>query len=251
MKKKIVATIQARLGSTRFPKKVMKMISGKTIIEILVDRLKKSKFIDQIVLATTSKNSDKPLIQLAKKIGINYFAGSETDVLNRVTQAINKSKAHYHVECFGDSPFIDVDILDEFIRIMLKKNLDFVTNSIKTTFPPGSEILVYKSRVINNVNNLVKCNDPLREHAGYNITRFKKLFKIHNISAPKELNFPNIYIELDTKKDFFVLSKIYKNFKYNYFSLLDILNFFKKNKKLAIYNSKVIRNWKLLRNEKN
>jgi len=251
MKKKIVATIQARLGSTRFPKKVIQMISGKTIIEILVDRLKKSKFINQIVLATTSKSSDKPLIQLAKRIGINYFSGSEADVLDRVTKAVIKSNAYYHVECFGDSPFIDIDILDKFINILIKKNLDFVTNSVKTTFPPGSEVLVYKSNVIKKVNNLVKRDDPLREHVGFNITRYKNLFKIVNIKAPKNLNFPKIFIELDTKKDFFVLEKIYKNFQNKYFSLLDILNFLKKNKKIAVYNSKVFRKWKSLRNEKN
>ena len=118
---RIVATIQARYSSKRFPGKVLKKIGKKTILQILVERLKKSKYIKKIYISTSKNKSNIKLINYLKKKKLNFYAGSEKNVLDRVSQTLKTAKADIHVECFGDSPFLDIGILDENIHFFLKK----------------------------------------------------------------------------------------------------------------------------------
>jgi len=247
---KIVATIQARMGSSRLPEKVMKKIGNKTVIEVLVERLSYSKFIDKICVSTTKSKKDDKFVKYLKLKKIEYFRGSENNVLSRVSNTLKYLNADIHVECFGDSPLIDHRIIDKNIKYFLKNNYNVVTNTLKTTFPPGSEFLIYKSSDLIKLNQLVKQKDKLREHVGYNFTRFKN-FNIKSINAVKNYRYPNYYIEIDKKEDLKVVRKICKNFKNYKFSLLEIIKFLKKNKKLVEFNSKVQRRWKSLRYEKN
>ena len=250
---KVIATIQARMNSERLPGKIMKKIGGKTIIEILVERLNYSKFIDEICIATTNSKKDDVFVNFLKSKKINFFRGSENDVLLRVTNTLKYLKGDIHIECFGDSPLIDYRIIDRYISFFYKNKFNVVTNTIKTTYPPGSEFLIYKSQDLLKLNNLVKKNDKLREHVGYNFSRYKT-FRIKSIEASKKFRYPNFFIEIDKKEDLKVLRSICKNLidkKKHNFSLLKIIDFLKKNKKISILNSKVERRWKELRNEKN
>lgn len=250
----IAATIQARMNSKRFPGKMLKKISNKTIIEILVNRIKRCKEIDKIIVSTSKNKKDNELATFCKnKLQIDVFRGSENDVLSRITNTVKKFGINIHVECFGDGPFLDPSLIDTFIKKFKKSKYDCLTNTIKTTYPPGQDLLVYHGKSLIRLNKLVKNNDKLREHVGYNFSRFNQ-FKIKSIVAPKKYNYPNYHIELDTKKDFKFLKKIYLHFKKKKkleFKLIDIINFLKKNKKLLKINTKEKRNWKLLRNEKN
>ena len=250
----IAVTIQARMNSKRFPGKMMKKIKNKTIIEILVSRIQKCKEIDKIIVSTSKNKKDDVLASFCKKkLKIKVFRGSENDVLSRITNTIKKFGIKIHIECFGDGPFLDPNLVDTFIKKFKKTNYDCITNSIKTTYPPGQEFLVYYGKSLIKLNKLVKKTDKLREHVGYNFTRFNQ-FKIKSMTAPKKYNYPNYHIELDTKKDFKFLKKIYYHFdKTNNFDfkLPDIINFLKKNKNLLKINTKEKRNWKLLRNETN
>ena len=248
----IIATIQARYASKRFPGKVLKKIGNKTILQILIERLKRSKYIKKIYVSTSKNISNIKLINYLKKKKINYYAGSENNVLDRVSQTLSIAKADVHVECFGDSPFLDIDILDKNIDYFLKNKFDVVTNTLKTTYPPGNEFLIYKANLLLDVNKVVKKSDKLREHVGYNILRFKKKYKIRNIIAPRKYFYPNIHLEIDEPVDLSFLKKIYLGVtkKKNYFTLSDIIVFLKKNTNLENMNLSVHRRWKKFRNEK-
>ncbi len=250
----IALTIQARMNSKRLPGKMMKKIHNKTIIEILVNRIKRCKEIDKIIISTSKNKKDNKLALFCKKkLKIGVFRGSEKDVLSRIANTIKKHRIKIHIECFGDGPFIDPKLIDKFIKKFKKSNYDCLTNTLKTTYPPGQEFWIYKGNSLIKLNRLVKRSDKLREHVGYNFSRFKQ-FKIKSIIAPKKYYHPNFYIELDTQKDLMFLRKIYAHFNNSNnlnFELLEIIQFLKKNKKLLKINDKEKRRWKLLRNEKN
>lgn len=250
-KKKIAAIIQARMGSKRFPGKVMKKICNKPIIQLQIERLRKSKYLDEIILSTSTSSKDKILKNFCeKKMGIKVFAGSENDVLDRVSKTVKKFNVDIHVECFGDSPLVDPKLIDQFLKKFKKIKTDCLTNTLKTTYPPGQEIFISKGKKLNELDRMIKKNDILREHVSFNFTRFQDKFSIFNIHSPKKYNFPEIYMEIDRPVDLKFLKKIYNYFdkkKKIYFSLDEILKFLKKNSELPKINNKVFRKWKLLR----
>ena len=104
---KIIATIECRLNSKRLPNKLILPLGKLTIIEFLIQRLKKVKMIDEIILATTTNSRDDKLVIIAKKNKINYYRGSENNVLRRVYEAAKKTKADAIVQASGDSPLTD------------------------------------------------------------------------------------------------------------------------------------------------
>lgn len=252
----IVASIQARMNSKRFPGKVLKKIQNKPIIQWQIERLQKSKFIKKIVVATTTNKKDDDLFNFCKnKLHVDVYRGSEKNVLKRISELVSKYKVDLHVECFGDSPLVDPLIIDNFIRYFKKNKYDFVSNTLETTYPPGNEILIYKGSSLIKLNNKVTAQDPLREHVGFNFTRFRKNFKVKNLRAPKKYFYPEIYLEIDNPIDLKFIKIIISYFtkkNINFFSLAMILEFLKKNRKLPMMNNKVFRRWKELKhiNEK-
>tara|TARA_B100000780_G_scaffold218276_1_gene157440 strand:+ start:314 stop:1072 length:759 start_codon:yes stop_codon:yes gene_type:complete len=244
---KISATIQARMGSTRLPGKVMLPIDSRPLIQIQVESLRKSKYLNSIIVAMTTNKLDDKLYKFCKhKLKVNVYRGNEKDVLQRICSALKKNNVDLNVECFADSPLIDHTLIDQFILKYKKSNYDVVTNTLKRTYPAGQEITIYKTNKLNILNKLVKKKDPLREHVSFNFYRFKKKFSIYNKLAPKKYHYPNLYLEVDSKKDFIFLQKIIKELKVlnKNLNLINIIKFIKRNKKLLNINKKVERKWK-------
>ena len=121
VKKKIIAIVQTRLNSIRFPGKALKKINGTTTIELLYKRLKKSKQIDDIVIATSKNRKNSKLINFLKNKKINFFVGDDEDVLKRYHDAASKWQANIIVRVTGDSILIDPYLVDNFIKIFKKK----------------------------------------------------------------------------------------------------------------------------------
>jgi spore coat polysaccharide biosynthesis protein SpsF len=251
---KVVASIQARLGSTRLPGKVLKNINDKCVLIRLVDRLRRAKTVDDVIVATTTNPNDDAIVKFCIENNINYFRGSENDVLDRIASMIDEKNIDVHVECFGDSPLLDPQIVDEVVGYFLKneKKIDYVSNSLKTTYPPGQEVIVYKGDCLIEANNSVEKNNPLREHVSIHISQQADKFRLVNIEAPIYYNYPNIYLELDTAEDFQMIKAVFNHFdsiNIDYFSLKDILNFLDDNKELVYLNNHVERRWKEFRKD--
>lgn len=250
---KIVASIQARLGSSRLPGKVLKEINGKPMLYWQVERIKKSLLIDELVIATTTSKLDDKIEEFCKEFNIKCYRGSENDVLDRIASMLTFHEADLHVEFFGDSPLVEAEIVDQYIGLMLKKysEIDFISNHQKTTFPPGSEVIVYKAKALIEANSLVPKEDVLREHVTIHITNNKEKFKVLNIEAPAHYNFPDLYLEVDTQNDFEVIQKIFGHLSPNgeHFTLRQVIDFLILNPNLAKVNSQEIRRWKEFRNE--
>ena len=141
---KTIAIVQARVGSTRLPNKVMRKILGTPMIEILLKRLKKSKLVDQIVVATPVDKKNENLIKHVEKLGFICMQGSEGDVLDRYLKTAEKMNAGTIVRITGDCPLVDPVVVDECINGFIKSGVDYYSNTIPPTFPDGLDVEVFK-----------------------------------------------------------------------------------------------------------
>ena len=140
---KVVAIVQARMGSTRLPNKVMRTIGGVHLIDLLLRRLSKSKRLDQIIVATTTEPRDRALAAYVRKLGYEVFQGSETDVLDRYYQCAKRHHADTVVRITGDCPLIDPGLVDKTIAAYDEQAVDFLSNAHVPTFPDGLDTAVF------------------------------------------------------------------------------------------------------------
>lgn len=140
---KTVAIVQARMGSTRLPNKVMKQINGKPMIELLLERLSRAQEVDQIVVATSVDPRNIPLVEHVKLLGYPCVQGSETDVLARYVEASRTVAADIVVRITGDCPLVDPEIVDEAIRGFKAADVDYFSNIEPATFPDGLDTEVF------------------------------------------------------------------------------------------------------------
>ena len=200
---KIVASIQARMGSSRLPGKVLKDLCGKPMLLWHVERVKRSRLLDDVIVATTTSEKDDEIELFCEQHAILCYRGSEDDVLNRIASLIRHHHIDVHVEFCGDSPLTDPQIIDEFVGYYLKHqhSYDYVSNAIKTTYPPGQEVIVYRGGVLSELDQSLSTDDPMREHVGYNIIRFPDRYRLASLEAPDWFYEPEAYLEVDTLTD--------------------------------------------------
>lgn len=239
----VIAVIQARLGSSRLPGKVLKEILGKPMLELMVDRLKQSRTIDKIIIATTDRPEDKKIVDFGKKIGIDVFRGSENDVLDRYFQAVKNLGAETIVRITGDCPLMDPEILDSVVGFYQKnkKEFDYASNVRPPTFPDGMDVEVFSFEALEKVWHLAKLPSE-REHVTAYIANHPEIFRIGNISSKKDLS--DIRLTVDNEEDFILIKEIfqllYKDNKN--FNLKDILNLFESRPELLLINRHIERN---------
>jgi len=241
---KIAAIIQARTSSTRLPGKILKELpygSGITVLEQVINRLKKSKKLNNIIIATTKEKEDNEIIDIAKKGDIKYFRGSKENVLSRYYFAAKENNIDLIVRITSDCTCIDAQIVDVIISEHLKTNVDYTSNSLIRTYPHGLDVEVF------NFNTLEKAyknatKDYEKEHVTPYINRNPQKFKINIVKAPKELYAPDIRITLDTEEDYALLCAVYDYLypKNKYFNAYDIVNLFNEKPWLKLINKKVI-----------
>ena len=163
------AVIQTRLGSKRFPNKVIRTISKKPMLIYQVDRLKKSKLITKIVVATTNKKEDDKIVNLCKRHSILYFRGAERNVLKRYYDCSKANKSKIIVRLTSDCPLIDVNLLDKMISTFKKNRVDFLSNTvppITSSWPDGSDIEIFSFEALEKAH--YECKNPVfKEHVTF------------------------------------------------------------------------------------
>jgi len=227
MKNNLVSLIiQARTKSTRLPKKVISDVGGKTLLEFLVERLKRSKMVSEIIIATTDEKYDEEIVEIGKKLGIKVVRGDEEDVLSRFVLAAKNAKSTTLVRITGDCPFIDPDILDEMLLIYFNKKVDYLTNTLPPTYPDGLDIEIFSSSCLYDAN-LSAHSKYEREHVTPWIRNNKNYIILNKAS---EKDFSSMRLTVDEPEDLEVIRKVIKNFKQRSdFNLQDIIDL-KKNK---------------------
>ena len=236
---KVIAIVQARVGSIRLPGKVLKEINGKSLIEILFHRLAQSKKIDKIILATTENIEDDKLISLVEGLGYEVFRGSEMDVLDRYYHTAKKYRPEIVVRITGDCPIIDPELVDKIISIHGQENVDYVSNTNPPSYPDGLDIEVFSFEALKIAHEQTK--EPFdREH----VTPFIKIH--HQFSRKNLTNKIDLSDErwtVDDPEDFLVIENIIKHFTPNLdFSWKEVLELKQSNPEYFISNQKINRN---------
>ena len=208
--KKIVATIEARMTSSRLPGKVlMEAITGVSMLEFMITRVQKSELIERVVIATTTNEEDQPIVDLCEKMGVDYYRGSEQDVLKRVLEAQKRFNSDITVELTGDCPLIDPAIIDEIIQVYLSGNYDYVSNAHIRSYPDGFDVQVFSTNLLEKISHI--CEDKYdRENVSSFIYRSGN-FKTHAVIAEKQLFWPDLRVTLDDEGDYFLLKNIIMN----------------------------------------
>ena len=242
--KNIGAIIQARISSTRLPGKILKELpygSGITVLEQVVNRLKKSKKLNDIIIATTTEKIDDEITTIAKKEEVKFFKGSKENVLSRYYLTAKENNLDIIVRVTSDCPCIDADITDLTIDDHINKMADYTTNSLIRTYPHGLDVEVFNFNALEkSYKNATK--DYEKEHVTPYINRNPKIFKINEVKAPQELYAPDIRITLDTEEDYALLCAVFDYLypKNKYFNAYDIVNLFNKKPWLKLINKKII-----------
>jgi spore coat polysaccharide biosynthesis protein SpsF len=208
---KIVATIEARMTSTRLPGKVLLPAASKPMLEHLVNRLRRVPSIDAIVLATTVNDTDQVLVDFAAAQKINCFRGSEADVMSRVMGAGESSRADLIVEITGDCPIIDPLIIEQTIQMFLHNRCDYCSNCHIRTYPMGMETQVFRLDTLKR--SYAMTSDPLdQEHVTRHIRLHPEMFTHVTLVAPPDLFWPELGLTLDEPADYELLTKIIEYF---------------------------------------
>lgn len=238
----IGAIIQARTTSTRFPKKVLQKLpfdTDLTVLDQVVRRTQKSKKVEKIILATTTNKEDDILIDIAKDHEIDYFRGSESNVLSRYYKSAEKMGLETVVRLTSDCPCIDWKIIDGMIDFYQKNDYDYVSNTISRSFPHGLDVEVFSFNAL-KISFLEAKKDEFKEHVTPYIYLSKK-FKIGQKKAAQNLKFPDLRITLDKREDYALLCAIFDYLypKNNFFSSQDIVKLFQLKPWLKLINQEV------------
>ena len=238
----VTAIVQARMGSSRLSGKVLKEILGKPVLWHLINRLKRSKIIDKIVIATTTKEKDKPILKLAEEMGIDSFAGSEDDVLDRYYQAAKRFNADIIVRITADCPLIDPELVDKVIRRYLENNdgFDYVHSGL--SYPDGIvETEVFSFLALERTWREAKLASE-REHVTSYIWKNPILFRIDVVENEDDLS--HIRLVVDDEQDFKLVSEVFRNLykESEIFHLKDVLHFLNKRPGLLDLNKRTVRN---------
>ena len=205
---KIVATIEARMTSSRLPGKVLLPANGKPMLEHLVNRLKQVKSLQGIVLATTVNQTDDCLVALAEQQGISCFRGSEEDVMLRVVGAAESVNADVIVEITGDCPLVDPLLVEQTIQMFLHNSCDYVSTGYVPSYPAGmGDSQVFYLETLKRSAEMT--DDPLdHEHVTLHIHNHPELFSQIYLVAPPDLYWPELHLILDEQADYELLKRI-------------------------------------------
>ena len=203
----IIGIIQARTNSSRLPKKVLKLINRKSVLEYMLERVLQSKKLEKIIVATTQKEEDDEIVNICKKCGIDYYRGSEDDVLERFKMASDEKNSKIIVRLNSDCPLIDGSLIDCTIKEFLKNEYDYVSTIFpkKGTYPEGMSVEVFSKKLLDIAYTESK-KPSEREHVTPFIWRNISRFRLKRIEYERDLS--KYRFCLDYQEDFELIKKV-------------------------------------------
>ncbi len=237
---KVVCIVQARMGSERLQGKVIKPILGKPMILYTLERLKKSKLIDEIVMATSNKEIEQPLIEIVKNAGFSFFCGDERDVLKRYVEASEKYNGDVIIRITGDCPLIDTDIVNNVITSYFMYDYDYVRLDVPNTFARGFDVEIFSKEALKKVEVQTRgLDESFREHVTLYMYKNPHKFSIGYVKGEELFN-KEYRLCVDTVEDFKLVTQIYKHFKDEYVCAKEVIKYLDRNNELNKINSNII-----------
>ena len=238
MANKIVAIIQARMGSTRLPGKVLLPLSGKPVLQWMVDRISLANKVDEIVIATSTDPGDIEIARNPNLTGAKIYRGSEDDVMRRVLDTSYHHQADIIVDVTADCPLIDPKHIDLLIKEVESGRYHYASNISPRTWPDGFDVQVYRRQVLGEVRDIFA--PP--HHVGWNIAQHPEMFRICNLPATGKYIWPSLGLTLDTPEDYTLLKSVFAVFgDQPGFTAEDVITFMRENPCMAQLNKDVKR----------
>lgn len=235
---KITAIIQARMGSTRLPGKVLMNLGGETVLGRVVRRLRRATLIDEIAVATTNCAADDAVVRESDRLGVPYFRGSENDVLDRYYRAAKKFASEAVVRITADCPVIDPHVVDETIRVFRDQCADYTSNGLLPIYPRGLDTEVFTYEALERAWR--EGREPhQREHVTPYFYEHPELFSLASVRNDADRS--QYRWTLDTVEDLELLRAIYTRFDNNDdFGWEEIIQVMEREPQLAQLNSHVV-----------
>lgn len=220
---KIIAIVQTRSGSSRLPGKVLEGLAGQPMLARVVNRTRRAKTLDTVVVATTTQSADDIIVRLCKERDWPYFRGSEEDVLDRYYRAAVAFKADTIVRITSDCPLIEPEIIDRVVNEFLSyyPEAQYVTNALIRTFPRGLDVEVMSFDTLRKAWQ-EDDNPAWREHVTTYVCHHPEKFKIRNIINDKDYSYMRWTV--DTVEDLAFVRKIYEHFQNDAFTWREALH---------------------------
>lgn len=234
---RIVAVVQARIGSSRLPGKVLKGLGGQSVLARVVQRLRRSSLISEVVIATSVSPGDEAVVREAERLNVGCSRGSEADVLDRFYHAAHAFHADVIVRITSDCPLIDPDITDQTIRAFLDEQPDYASNGLERTYPRGLDTEAMTADALARAWR--KASEPYqREHVTPFLYEHPDLFKI--LSVTNDIDYSEHRWTLDTPEDLEFIRAVYERFgDGDDFSWREVLQLVEREPALSQLNSHV------------
>lgn len=236
-----LAVIQARMGSTRLPSKVLMNLAGRTVLDHVVTRVGQSTSVDEIIVATTVSKADLEIVQLCATKKIRVFVGSEQDVLDRFYQAARLLNPVNVIRITSDCPMIDPEIIDLVSHRHAETQADYTSNTLEETFPDGLDVEIFKFNALEKAWKEAQLLSE-REHVTPYIKKHQEIFKLVSVKHNDDLSFMRWTI--DQSEDFIFLDEIFRRvYTQNpAFRMADVLREISNHPELLKINGGIIRN---------
>jgi spore coat polysaccharide biosynthesis protein SpsF len=240
---KVLAITQARYNSTRLPGKVLKKISDRTLLQIHLERIKQSKLISKIKVATTTEPEASAIVDICEKMGIEAYKGSIDDVLDRFYQTALPEKPDYIVRMTSDCPLIDAVEIDKVINCILNNDCDYVSNCMEPTLPDGLDVEVFRFSALKKAFLEAKLKSD-REHVTPYIERNSTVNNgtlFNSFSYKNEHDFSQYRLTVDETEDFDLIEILIQKLGIDK-GWKDYIDYINKNPEILNINSKFSRN---------
>ena len=215
------AIIFSRIDSKRLPGKALIDIEGRTLLERVIDRTKKINFVDEIIVATTSRDIDNEIVELSKKNNVSFFRGNVNNVFLRTLNTCEEHNLTKFARICGDRPFFDPFLVSKLIKLHKQKNCDIVTTMFPKTLPAGLTVEIISSSCLRKANQLIN-NDNYLAHITKYFYENPKSFSILNYEEPLYKNLQNISLAVDDANDLKRTKWIVKKMRENNLSLFNM-----------------------------
>ena len=218
---RVVAIVQARMGSTRLPGKVLKPLAGQPMIARVVERTRRAKGVREVVVATTRDARDEPLVDLCQSRGWPFTRGDEADLLDRYHAAAIVHRADAVVRITSDCPLIDPGLIDRVLDAFRRGDCDYASNTLEPrTFPRGLDVEVVGFKALERAWR-EDTNPQWREHATPYIYRHPEHFRLRPVRNDRDLSYHRWTV--DTPEDYDLVRRIYDHFGHDRFAWTDVL----------------------------
>jgi spore coat polysaccharide biosynthesis protein SpsF len=233
---KVVAIIQARMGSTRLPGKVLAEIHGHPMLWHVVQRTRAAKTLDEVIVATTTQPADDAIVAFCREHSVSCFRGSENDVLDRYYRAALQQNADAVVRITSDCPLIDPEIIDKTVRAFLLERPDYASNGLVRTYPRGldTEIMTFQALEL----AWREARQPY-EHSHVTPYLYETPGKFRVLSVTADQDYSACRWTVDTPEDLEFVRAVYARFASENFLWSDILKLLEREPELAEINRSI------------